>query len=389
MFPFWEKPADDAGSADADAFDFDFDMPSTPRFSGFPQPISISVSSTTSRGVPTTDESTTSLSPPPTPLAKLAKAKSATDVRVSGEEKSYVVATFTCAEFAEWVDNHLSINETRYPVISHKGSGHGSHVPKYEEEWVKSAPGMSPPKPAMFKADDSFAQVDDSGVCTPVCTYVRAGDVRGWEPQVVAKRQSVLIHIVAPGNTPKPKNNEDKYSPRADGGGLFGLSNLSIGATGEGQGNDAETINADDGNDADVSYEEDGSRPHVHRKLTKQESEGLEDIPEGELINRDLPPLYVQSCVGTNIYLLGSYSSAAVTGCIGCEIVIGAVHGVIRLIGCEKVRLTVACRKLVVVNCSDCTINVACVKPTVLIGENKALSIGIWPCFLMLFFVSI
>lgn len=365
-------------------------MPATPRFPGFPQPISIStaVAVTVGKG-----GSARASSPPPTPPSRLAKAKSASEMDSPREPTAHsTVAVFTCSEISDWIDSRLAINESRYPVLSHKHA-HGPAggpltSPRYDDEWVNTGPSTSPPR-AGGEPDFRFGE-DDGGV-TPVCTYVSSADVTGWKPQVINRRQSILIYIVTPELAPQRLRSDSGAStPGGVGvpgaaGGLFGLSNLSI------DGNKASLLRStsdgsepmtmsprvgEDCNDADVSYEEgyDGEKGSKIIKLTKQESDPSVDYSGG--VKRNLPPLYVQSCSGTNLYLLGAYSSVSVTNCIGCEIVIGAVHGVVRLVGCEKVRVTVACRKLVVVNCSDCTINVACVKPTVLVGENKALSIG-------------
>lgn len=381
LFPYWTKKylQPEVGKSDPECFDFDFDASSTPVFPGFPQPLSISSSGpNTAHG----KHSALPTSPPPTPPSKLAKTKSASDMNDANDSSHpYAVAVFTCSEFSDWIESHLALNETKYPVISGKNSSvpiGGSIIsPRYDEEWV-TAPA-SPPKAHLLRAVDLESRPDDDGVALPVCSYVCVADIVGWKPQVVSRRQSILIYIVTPEKSRGQKIDCVGPAGYTSAGGLFGLSSLSIDvnkpSVKRSTSDSSEPMslsprNGDEVFDADVSFEEGDDKNG--RKASKKESESSENFS----IIRDLPPLFVQSCSGTNLYLLGAYSSVTVTGCVECEIVIGAVHGVIRLVGCEKVRLTVACRKLIIVSCSECAINVACLRPTVLIGENKALAIG-------------
>lgn len=89
-----------------------------------------------------------------------------------------------------------------------------------------------------------------------------------------------------------------------------------------------------------------------------------------------LPQALITGCVGAHLYLLSSYSTATISSSHDCEIVIGAVAGAIILSACERVTLTVACRKLVVVGCLDCKINVASMSANVITGECRGLLFG-------------
>lgn len=389
IFPYWITAFNDpnsGGAQDRESFDFDFESSATPSFPGFPQPIIINSAGVIHGG--NNKNSVAPSSPPPTPPSRLSKAKCASEVNDTMDTTShYPVAIFTCSEVAEWMESRLAINECRYPIISQRGTGttNGHNGPlKYEDEWVYSATVASPANPNVFLPGDLDCRFGEDDInAPPLCSYVSVGDVVGWKPQVVSRRQSTLIYVVTPeksGQKDTLGNSGGSAGGTATASGLFGLSNLSIDANkpemkrSVSDSSEPMTISPRVGDDGDVSFEESDDRRKP--QLAKLESESLDDAPDGG-IKRDLPPLYVQSCSGTNLYLLGAYSSVAVTSCVGCEIVIGAVYGVVRVVGCDKVRLTVACRKLVLINCSECTINVASVKPAVLIGENKALSIGI------------
>ena len=44
--------------------------------------------------------------------------------------------------------------------------------------------------------------------------------------------------------------------------------------------------------------------------------------------------------------------------------------------GCERVRLTVACRKLIVMNCLECELNVSALSSSIMIGDCRAIVFG-------------
>jgi len=52
------------------------------------------------------------------------------------------------------------------------------------------------------------------------------------------------------------------------------------------------------------------------------------------------------------------------------------VRGAVIINGCERVRITVACRKLVVLNCLECEFNVATMSATVISGDSRSLVFG-------------
>jgi hypothetical protein len=94
-----------------------------------------------------------------------------------------------------------------------------------------------------------------------------------------------------------------------------------------------------------------------------------------EKIDR-LPSLSVGNCVKSTVYLISPYAAGSISSCRDCDIIIGPVSGVLVMIGCEKVRLSVACRKLILFNCIECDIHIANLSPTVIIGDSRLLSFG-------------
>ena len=89
-----------------------------------------------------------------------------------------------------------------------------------------------------------------------------------------------------------------------------------------------------------------------------------------------LPHLTLKACTGTSLYLLAPYQHGTVIACADCEVIIGAVAGALIISNCERVSVTVACRKLVVHNCVDCVFHVACTVPSVISGDSKHLCFG-------------
>ena len=89
-----------------------------------------------------------------------------------------------------------------------------------------------------------------------------------------------------------------------------------------------------------------------------------------------LPHLSITSSQGAHLHFLSAYSCVSITNCSDCEIVIGAVRGAIIVQGCERIKLTVACRKLVVQNSLECELYVATLSPSVISGDSRSLSFG-------------
>ena len=90
----------------------------------------------------------------------------------------------------------------------------------------------------------------------------------------------------------------------------------------------------------------------------------------------DLPHLSIISSQGAHMHYLSAYSCVSITNCNDCEIVIGAVSGAIVVHGCERIKLTVACRKLIIQNSLECELHIATLTPSVISGDSRSLSFG-------------
>ena len=89
-----------------------------------------------------------------------------------------------------------------------------------------------------------------------------------------------------------------------------------------------------------------------------------------------LPSLTMSSCCKSSSYVLCPLSYVTITACSDSSITLGAVAGVVLISGCERVRITVACGKLIVRNCLDCSFNLACLCPTTVLGDSRGLIFG-------------
>jgi hypothetical protein len=92
--------------------------------------------------------------------------------------------------------------------------------------------------------------------------------------------------------------------------------------------------------------------------------------------DKGLPQLIINGCSRSTMYMLSPYSSASISGCNDVEIVIGAVSGAITITGCERLRITCACSKLIVQNCLECEFYVATLSRTIILGDSRSLTIA-------------
>lgn len=109
-----------------------------------------------------------------------------------------------------------------------------------------------------------------------------------------------------------------------------------------------------------------------------EHSTSLQQRPHATLLHEiiNLPQLFANYCLKSRIYALSAYYSASITGCSDCEIVLGAVFGAVIVSGCERVKVTAACRKLIVMNCLECEFQVATLTPSIIVGDCRSIVIG-------------
>ena len=80
----------------------------------------------------------------------------------------------------------------------------------------------------------------------------------------------------------------------------------------------------------------------------------------------------INHCREAYVYLLSPFRHVTVMGCTDCTIVVGAVSRLIHVLGCERVRIVTACRRLCVANCIEAVFCIFSPEHPVLAGDNRA-----------------
>ena len=85
-----------------------------------------------------------------------------------------------------------------------------------------------------------------------------------------------------------------------------------------------------------------------------------------------LRDLQVRYCQQATLYLIEPYGNATIFGCTDCTVVVGPVRGLLRVVGCERVQVVSACRRLIVSSCVDSVFPVFSASHPILSGDNRA-----------------
>lgn len=83
-----------------------------------------------------------------------------------------------------------------------------------------------------------------------------------------------------------------------------------------------------------------------------------------------LPQLYINHSSNSTFYFLSPFYCVSLTGLKNCTVFIGSVFGTIILNGCENVRLSANCFKLIVINCMNCEISISSLSTSLFLGDN-------------------
>jgi Tubulin binding cofactor C len=81
--------------------------------------------------------------------------------------------------------------------------------------------------------------------------------------------------------------------------------------------------------------------------------------------------LVITDCNDCHFYLLQPFEHVTVSFTTGCNIVVGAVAGLLYVLDCEKTQLTSAARRLLIANSSDVLSHVFTPSPPLLVGDNR------------------
>lgn len=285
-------------------------------------------------------------------------------------ESSDSNAKLEARDLVSWINLHLSMNDLLYPALQAPAL-----LDNGMEEPSKDTKSQQPQRVTMSLASLSrFSPTVLSGasattvVHAVTCGYSRASSFRsrhGTSQRSLSGSDQVL---------------QDLLEADSD------LSALDIGVSGDAfLTNDSEHLaltptqspqKSVEGSSAAFSYEEFGDSKydlsHDYKFRDLMQTEGI-NHPK---LEQTLPQLFLSYYNRSKIYMISPYYGATITGCMDSDILIGAVYGAVIVNGCERVRLTVACRRLVVINCLECEFQVATLSPTVIIGDCRNLTIG-------------
>lgn len=301
-----------------------------------------------------------------------------------------VLPTIAFSELSAWINVHMSMNDTLYPV---------SVSPSYGSIPCSPTTRDMPHISAMSATDADAGKDSPSNASLkaqqPSRTVNTVSSLSRSKPTIINGCSTTVINVI--GSLVPSKNSFRKYRSmsfeRADSGSqsAHDLRAASHSSRLEHVLSDSDSDKTSPialsrpRNHSDASQEE-----HLFDEMTRNNTEDIElwmrnnnnylSKPESML-----PPLYLNLCTRAKLYLISPYHSATITGCSDCEIVIGAVFGAVIVSNCERVKITVACRKLLILNCLDCAFNVATLTTTIITGDCRSIVVGMLIFFVLCF----
>lgn len=137
--------------------------------------------------------------------------------------------------------------------------------------------------------------------------------------------------------------------------------------------------------------EQGASMDITHKEGLSRTNSSMSEIPHGntdvkmeEFVQKaltkppsaTLPNLVMQSCHRTSIYVLSPYAAGHISNCCDVEGVIGPIAGVLIISDCERLKISVLARKIIIRNCLDCVISCGTLTPIIVAGDSRGLLIG-------------
>jgi Tubulin binding cofactor C len=101
------------------------------------------------------------------------------------------------------------------------------------------------------------------------------------------------------------------------------------------------------------------------------EASGEPQMANAFMSNIRLHDAVISDCTDVHMYLLQPFEHVTIAACTGCTIVVGAVAGMLHVVDCEKTKITVAGRRVLVSNSCDVILNVFTPSPPLLVGDNR------------------
>ena len=253
-----------------------------------------------------------------------------------------------CSDASEWLESHLRLNEFLYPPC-----------PLSSTSSFTSVAPLSSPRPSLQGGDatpdrDIVAEREaGEAACmqhsSPVRRVVPLSSPQSREPTVVHGSGSTVFIVLTADETEEA------------GAGLQNPSKLH-------------SASSDMSATSPSGLSSMGSEDDLLDALKVQQQSHSSSYPG--CARSILSSALVHGCTRMTIYLLGAYSTLTVSSCVDCDIVVGAVSGSVVMSACERVNITVACRKMILWSCHDCEIKIATLTPTILTGDCRGLVFG-------------
>ena len=298
--------------------------------------------------------------------------------------------TVPFSELSGWINGHMSMNDLLYPVSVSPSYGAIPCSPTSRDMAHISAMNATDAD-ANKEGPNSLAskQQQPCRTINPVSSLSRA------KPTIINGCSTTVVHIIG-GTMMSAKNSFRRMRSMSMDKSEAGHSGHDLKHVLRNEHSDSDSDKTSplghtrprnlSTQSSDFSYHFDD-----HGMMSEDSNRAAEDI-EGLMRNNTsylsrpelmLPPLFLNLCTKAKLYLISPYHSASITGCSDCEIVIGAVFGAVIVSGCERVKITCACRKLVIVNSLDCSFNVATLTTTIIVGDCRGMVVGKLPTLLL------
>jgi hypothetical protein len=287
--------------------------------------------------------------------------------------------TIPFSELSSWINVHMSMNDMLYPVSVSPSYGSIPCSPTSREM----------PHISTMSATDADASKESANVFKaqqPSRTVNPVSSLSRSKPTIINGCSTTVVHVIG-GGLMSTKNSFRKYKSMSFDKTEASQSAHEIKVPAGVVRNEHVLSDSDSDKTSPVGH----GRPRNHSDGSADEHGMMDDYARNaediEALMRNqtsylshpeqmLPPLYLNLCTKAKLYLISPYHSASITGCSDCEIVIGAVFGAVIVSGCERVKITCACRKLLVLSSVDCSINVATLTTTIIAGDCRGVTIG-------------
>uniref|UniRef100_A0A7S3MFR8 C-CAP/cofactor C-like domain-containing protein n=1 Tax=Spumella elongata TaxID=89044 RepID=A0A7S3MFR8_9STRA len=292
--------------------------------------------------------------------------------------------TIAFSELSAWINVHMSMNDTLYPV---------SVSPSYGAIPCSPTTRDMPHISTMSATDADAAGKDSPSTARekaqqPSRTVNTVTSLSRSKPTIINGCSTTVIHVIGGLTTAKSsfrkyrsmsfertESNHSAHNLRTTSDNNMREHVLSDSDSDKtsplGPGRQRGDTSHSDNSFDDINLFDDTARHAEDIEMWMRNNNNYLSKPETML-----PPLYLNLCTRAKMYLISPYHSATITGCSDCEIVVGAVFGALIVSNCERVKITAACRKLLVLNCLDCAFNVATLTTTIIAGDCRSLVVG-------------